>query len=393
MTHQEVKLTVKQIQRYETVRAALDGRLTNAQAAAALRLSVRQLQRSKRRVEAEGPAGIVHRNTGREPPNKTPREVREEVVELAITRYARFNFSHLADVLVEDHHVVVSDETLRRWLRPAGHGRPLRRATPHRRRRPRRAREGELLFLDGSPHRWFGDTHPPVCMLLASDDATGRPLWGKFQPTEDRDGCFEVCYKVFSKFGLPGGFYLDRGSQFTTTRHGGLHVAQGPQTDPTHFEQAMESLGIELLFAHSPQARGRGERLNGSFQGRLVAELAERGIADCSSATRYLNHTFIPRYARRFGHSPASPTPAWRPLPEGMDLRRVLSAKHTRTVANDNTVPLHGTSYQLWPPAHLRHLVRAKVEVQERFDGTVRFLHPQHGYLRAEAIASGETTP
>jgi len=383
---QEVRLTVSQSIRYATVQRALDGGLTNAEAARALGLSVRQVQRLKRQVEARGPQGVVHGNTGRDPPNKTPAALQAKVVALATGRYAGCSFAHLADLLVEDHGIVLSDETLRRWLRPLGHGRPVRRAKAHRRRRKRRARFGELLFLDGSPHRWFGPDHPPCCLLLASDDATGRPLWGKFQPTEDRDGCFEVCYHVFRKHGLPGGFYLDRASQFTTTRHGGLHVRQGPDTEPTHFEKAMASLGIALTFANSPQARGRAERLNGAFQDRLVQELALHGITDPAEATRYLNQRFIPRYARRFGRASADPTPAWRPLPEGLDLRAELCAKHTRTVANDNTVQFHGTTWQLHPPRGRWHLVRAKIEVQERFDGTVRFHHPDYGFLRATRL-------
>lgn len=262
----------------------------------------------------------------------------------------------------------------------------MRRAKVHRRRRKRSARAGQLLFLDGSPHPWFGEEHPPCCLLLASDDAMGRPLRGKFQPTEDRDGCFEVCYHVFRKYGLPGGFYLDCASQFTTTRHGGLHVRQGPDTEKTHFETAMERLAIGLTFAHSPQARGRAERLNGSFQDRLVRELALHNITDPQEATRYLNRTFIPRYARRFGKPPADPTPAWRPLPKGLDLRAELCARHTRTVTNDNTVRFNGGVWQIHPPRGRWHLVRAKLEVQERFDGTIRFRHPEYGYLRATRL-------
>jgi len=136
--HQQVKLTVKQTLRHETVQAAIDGRMTNAEAAAALRLSVRHLQRLKRRVRAEGPVGVVHGNTGREPPNKTPPEVRDKAIELAATRYAQFNFSHLADTLAGNHDIVLSDETLQLWLRPIGHGEPVRRAKTHRRRRKRR---------------------------------------------------------------------------------------------------------------------------------------------------------------------------------------------------------------------------------------------------------------
>jgi hypothetical protein len=252
--------------------------------------------------------GLVHGNTARAPANKTPDELKQRVLDLATTTYAQFNFSHLADVLHEEHNILLSDETLRRWLRPLGHGRPPRRGK-HRRRRTRREREGELLFLDGSPHPWFGPACPACCLLLCSDDATGKPLRGQFQPEEDRDGCFEVCYHVFTRFGRPGAFYLDRASQFVTTRYGGVRALHDPDREPTHFENAMRQLKVGLIFAYSPQARGRGERLNGTFQDRLVAELGRHRITTARRATEYLNTSFIPRYGRRFGRAPADERP------------------------------------------------------------------------------------
>jgi len=259
--------------RYDTIRAAIDGRLTGNDASMAIGLSRRQVERLKAKIRSQGAAGVQHGNAGRTPWNKTPPTLRQRVIDLATGEYAAYNFPHLADTLAQNYHILCSDETLRRWLRPLGHGRPLRRAKVHRLRRRRKDHEGEWLFLDGSPHQWSGPDHETVCLLLATDDATGKPLWGKFQPTEDRDGCFEVCYQVFRKFGLNGFWYLDRASQFKTTRHGGLHVAQRLDQDDTPFQQAMERLAVGVKFAHSPQARGRGERINGSFQGRLVAEL------------------------------------------------------------------------------------------------------------------------
>src|SRR5947209_11157517 len=203
MNDAEVKLTLNQVQRYETCKALIEGRLSLQEAALALRLSPRQVLRLKRRLLAEGPQGLIHRNTARPPANCTLPELKQQVLHLATTTYAHFNFCHLADILAQEHHILLSDETLRRWLRPQGHGRPPRRRGKHRRRRTRRSRAGELLLLDGSPHPWFGPNRPSCCLLLASDDATGKPLWGKFQPEEDRDGCFEVCYQVFVRFGLP----------------------------------------------------------------------------------------------------------------------------------------------------------------------------------------------
>lgn len=385
MILQETTLTVAQSQRHQIVQTAMDGHITNKQAAAALGLSVRQLQRLKGKVRRDGPVGVRHGNQGRPPHNKLPQVLRQKILDLAATTYAQYNFSHMADALPEEEGIVVSDETLRRLLRPAGHGGKARRGKVHRRRRQRRAKEGELLFLDGSPHRWFGDQHEPVCLLLSTDDATGKPIWGKFQPQEDRDGCMEVCYRTFGKHGLPLGYYLDRGSQFIQTDH--LASRQGRKIPPTAFQIAMKTLNIELIFAHSPQARGRGERINGSFQNRLVAELVRFGIHDCKRATRYLNQVFIPRYCRRFARPAADPKPAWRPVDPAMHLPSILCAKHTRVVSNDNTISFGGVLYQIEPPPGRHHLVHARIEVQQRFDGSIHMIHRRYGELTCRKIA------
>jgi len=383
---EEVRLSLAQVNRYEVIKLALAGRITNQEAAADLRLSVRQVQRLKRRVENEGARAVVHKNTGRKPWNAVPAELKQKVITLAMNEYPDHNFCHLSHELALEQKIKLSDETLRLWLRPLGLGQVPRRVKKHRRRRKRREREGALLFLDGSPHHWFGPEHPETCLLLSSDDATGKPLWGKFQPNEDRNGCFEVCHHVFRKFGLPVAFYLDMASQFTTTRHGGTHVKQGPEVDKTHFEIAMQQLAVDLIFAHSPQARGRGERLNGSFQGRLAAELKRKKITDCKSATKYLNRVFIPKYQKWFAQKPANPQAAWRKLPKGLELNSVLSAKAERVVAKDNTVSFEGNIYQLLPPAGRTHLIQARTEVQERFDGSIHFVHPKFGEIKAQLI-------
>lgn len=385
MIAQECTLTVAQSQTHQVVQTAIDGHVTNARAARALGLSVRQFQRLKAKVRREGPAGVRHGNSGNPPHNKLPDYRRQKIFELAKTTYANYNFSHMADALAEDEGILVSDETLRRLLRPLGHGGKLRRIKVHRRRRQRRSKEGELLFLDGSPHHWFGPDHDPVCLLLSTDDATGKPLYGQFQPQEDRDGCMEVCCRTFLKHGLPLAYYLDRGSQFITTDH--LAAAEGRKIPPTAFQVAMKTLQIDLIFANSPQARGRGERINGSFQNRLVAELVRYKIHDCKRATKYLNQVFIPRYCRRFARPPADPTSAWRPVNPALNLPAILCAKYKRIVSNDNTVSFAGDLYQVLPPVGRQHLVHAKIEVQHRFDGSVHMIHPRYGQLEIQKIA------
>ena len=228
---QTVAFTMQQVSRFAVLQHLHQGGINNSQAAEALQISVRQVQRLRRRIEQFGPPGVLHGNAGRAPANKAEHACREHLVLLVQQHYADYNFSHLEDALAREHGLVISRETLRRWLRPLGIGRPMRRLKKHRRRRPRSAREGQLLFLDGSPHRWFGPEQPDCCLLLASDDATGKPLVGLFQPSEDRDGCFRVCLQLFASYGLPAAFYLDRASHFLTTRHG---LPEGETLPPTH---------------------------------------------------------------------------------------------------------------------------------------------------------------
>lgn len=373
-----VALTMQQVTRLSVLQHLQTGGIGNRQAAQALGLSVRQLQRLRRRLERLGPEGLQHGNAGRAPANKAEAVRRERVLELVREHYADYNFSHLEDTLAHDHGIILSRETLRTWLRPLGFGRPIRRLKKHRRRRARSAREGQLLFLDGSPHRWFGPDQPECCLLLASDDATGKPLVGLFQPNEDRDGCFRVCLELFTAFGLPGAFYLDRAGHFLTTRHG---RPEGEPLPPTQFQRALDELAVALKFAHSPQARGRGERLNGSFQGRLVAELRHHQVTQLASATEFLNRSFIPRYQQRFACKPQDPRPAWRKPPVRLDLRTVLCRKETRVVAHDNTMSLDGVRWQLLPLKRCHSYVRAKVTVQCWVDGSLHVVHEHWGEL------------
>ena len=248
---------------------------------------------------------------------------------------------------------------------------------------------GQMLFLDGSPHRWFGPDEPRVTLILATDDATGAPLYGCFKPHENRNGCFDVFYHVARKRGLPDSLYLDRGSVFKTTRHGGIHGHQ-ESDDLTAFQTAMKRLGVWIIYAYSPQARGRGERMNGSFQGRLVAELRWHGIITLDEATRYANEHFIPRYVKRFAVAPLDPRSAFRPVPENRNLRRILCKESPRRVNSDNTIHLNGRTYQLRPPNSSPVLYGATVMVEQWFDETVHVYHQTLGEIRYELLPTRE---
>lgn len=356
--------------------------LSARSAAPMLKLSARQVFRLKAKVRTEGDKGIRHGNCGHKPHNAKPASLRQQVLDLQKTEFSKYNACHFAEALAEEKGIKLSPDTLRRWLRAAGIPPKHRHRSQsnHRRRRERRARFGELVFIDGSPHPWFGLDLPQATLILATDDATGMPLHGRFDREETLAGCFNVFYHVGLRYGLPAALYLDHAGQFTTTRHGGTHVFQRDDK-PTHFEIAMHSLAVELIFADSPQARGRGERINGSFQDRLVAELDHHHITDPVKATDYLNRVFIPKYAKRFGVKPRNPSQAFRPIPEGLDLRTVLCAKSTREVQNDNTISYHGRIYQLKPSTRSVCIAGTKVAVQEWFDGSIHVRHEKAGTI------------
>jgi len=355
--------------------------LSVAEAAMMLDLSRRQVFRLKAAVRASGPFGIIHGNTGRPSAIAKPPALHDHVIELYRNEFFDYNATHFTEALNEECGITIGYSTVLRWLRGADISLRQHRANVcHRCRRERRARFGEWLFLDGSPHHWLGLTRPKVTLILATDDATGRPLYGGFFPQETLAGCFEVLYYVFRHHGLPGTLYLDKAGQFTTTRRGGTYRFQRDD-QPTHFELAMRALAVHIIFADSPQARGRGERINGTFQGRLVAELRRKGIADPGPATVYLNDTFIPDIARRFGVKPRDPRPAFRKPPEHVDLRTVLCARATREVSNDNTISYGAQEYQLLPTRRSTCIAGSQVQVQEWFDGSVHVFHHRTGEL------------
>jgi transposase len=384
MDESQLLLKERELVRLRVVETMLSGRSAR-DAAEMLRLSVRQAFRLKARVRAQGARGVIHGNNGRRPANAKPVDLHQRVLELHRTLFRKYNDNHFAEALEEEYQIEVNQETLRRWLRAADiPAKRLHRSNSNRRRkRERRARFGELVFIDGSPHRWFGPARPPTTLILATDDATGMPLYGEFEPQETLAGCFSVFYQVGRRYGLPEALYLDRAGQFTTTRHGGTHVFQRDDK-PTHFEIAMQTLAVQLIFANSPQARGRGERINQSFQDRLVAELDHHHITDPAAATDYLNRVFIPKYAKRFGVKPRDPTPAFRPIPGGLELRTVLCAKTTREVANDNTISYQGHVYQLKPNTHSVCIAGTKVSVQEWFDGSLHIRHDRAGAIAVQ---------
>lgn len=318
-----------------------NGELTVAEGAALLGLSVRQVWRLRRAVAAAGPAGLVHGNRGRPSARRTAAEVHDAILAVR-DRYGPINDCHFAELLAEREGIAIGRETLRAILRAAGVPSSRRRRPPrYRSRRPRLPAEGTLLQLDGSRHDWLEGRGPWLTLVGAIDDATGTVVGAVFRAHEDSAGYFEVLAQVAVGHGLPCAIYRDGHSAFEVTS-----PRRSGEPDLTQVGRALVELGIASIPAGSPQAKGRIERLWGTFQDRLSVELRLAGVVDLAGANAFLPG-FVERHNVRFGVPAADPTPAWRPLPEGVDLDRVLVFKYRRKVARDHTVRVGSRVLQL----------------------------------------------
>lgn len=367
---------VREMKRVNVIENFANGLIDGRAAARDLELSYRQILRLKKDYLKFGSHGLLHGNKNRPPPNRLKRENQDLVVAVYSDWKNKtddgVNAAHLTDILLKDHGFKTSRQSVWRILKRFGLFVNTRKVRKFRKRRERRENMGEILYLDGSPHRWMGEHLPKSTLVICCDDATTTALWGVFTPEENRNACFEVVYEVFRRYGLPSSFWLDRASQFVTTRGEGQMFKQTEGS--THWQNAMYNLGIRNIFAHSPQARGRGERLNGVFQGRLCAELQYNGITTNEAATNYLNNVFIPSYNAKFAVPPKNPAGVWRKPPAGYDLRNILSARHDRRVLNDNTVKHDGRRFQLEKYKGRGTYAGMNVEVQIWYDGSLHIV-------------------
>jgi len=345
------------------------GELAMAEAAGRLGLSERQLWRLRAAFERAGPAGLVHGNRGRPSSRRIEPALRDRILELRRTRYVDVNDTHFGELLAEREAITLSRERLRQILRADGIASPRRRRPPrHRSRRERMAAEGTLLQLDGSRHDWLAGRGPWLTLVGAIDDATGRVPAATFRDQEDAAGYLEILRSTVTGHGLPRAVYHDRHGSFAPT-HPAL-TEPGEREPLSQVGRALAELGIGSIVARSAPAKGRIERLWGTFQDRLVVELRLAGVVDRAGANALLA-TFLPRFNARFAVPPADPVPAWRPLPAGIRLERVIVFKYRCKVARDHTIRLAGRVLQLPPGRGGRGYAGRLVEVHVRLDGAV----------------------
>ena len=365
-------LTMQDEKRIEIIQRVFRGELTVLKAAVILGISERQCYRIKRRVHREGAKGVIHGNRGRPCGHKVKEKIVGRVVELARGKYQGFNDHHLTEKLKEHEQIDLSREKVRRILRSCGISSPRkRRASKHRSRRERRLGEGMMLQVDGSPHDWLEGRGARLCLLGAIDDATGKVLGALFTQAESSWGYLRLFSEIFKGHGVAQSIYSDRHSVFWTDREPTLDEQFINKRPLTEVGRALDELGVTLIFAGSPQAKGRIERLWGTFQDRLVSELRLAKAKTAAQAQAVLDR-YLPEHNRRF--SKPAQEPAWRKTHSGL-LDQALCFKQQRTVANDNTVTFDGVIFQIPKKSPHRSYANKRIDVQVGLDGAVEFFY------------------
>ena len=374
-------LTMKETKRLEIIQRVFRGELTVQKAALVLGISERQCYRVKARVTKGGVKGVVHGNRGRACKRKIKERTVKRIVELARGKYKGFNDHHLTEKLCSEEKITLSREKLRQVLRSHGIASPRkRRGIKHRSRRERRAAEGMMLQVDGSPHDWLQGRGPRLCLIGAIDDATGKVVGAFFEAAESSWAYFKLFSQIFKQHGLPQSVYSDRHSVFWTDREPTLQEQLINKRPTTEVGRGLEELGVTLILAGSPQAKGRIERLWGTFQDRLVSELRLARAKTKLQAQKVLER-HLPVHNRRFSKPAANALPAWRKV-SSHKIEQALCFKDRRSVAKDNTLTFGGTVFQIPKRSPFISHANKRIDVHVLLDGAVEL------FCQNEKIAS-----
>jgi transposase len=363
-----VQMSVQELKRVHVIRQAMNKALRQREAGEVLGLTARQVRRLIQRVRAEGDAGLVHRSRGT-PSNRRYRPaLKARVLRLYAKHYRDFGPTLAAEKLAEQQGIMLSAETLRQWLRATGVTHFQRRKRPHRAWRARKAHVGELVQLDGSHHDWF-EGRGPRCVLMAYiDDASSR-VCARFYEYEGTIPAMDSFERYVRRYGVPHSVYTDKHTTYRALGEPTVAQQLAGEKPQSQFERALAELGVTVIHAHSPQAKGRVERLFKTLQDRLVKDLRLAGLATIEAANQFVE-TWLPRYNRRFAVPPAQAADLHRPSPTARELDRMLCLKMTRVVRRDWTVAHHGQLFQIETQIHTQAVL-----VEDHLDGTMRITH------------------
>jgi hypothetical protein len=372
----ELRMTAKERIRLDAVNRVKRGETTLVAAAELAGLSPRQMRRVWKRFKAEGDKGLTHRLRGRASNRRLSDDLRARVVKLHQEKYADFGPTLACEKLAEAG-LPLCPNTLTAFLKERGLWERRRRRGRHRKRRERRACFGSMVQMDGSHHDWFEGRGAECVLMVLIDDATNT-TFARFFPAETTEAAFDVFGRWTERRGLPRALYVDRHS---------IYRDEDRPEKSTQFGRAMKELGVELILARSPQAKGRVERRHGVFQDRLVKELRLRNINGLTQANLFLENFFLDDLNRRLAVAAAQSEDLHRPLGAGVSLAEVLCVREERTVGNDGCVRWRNRFLQIDSAHAGLNLPRRKVAVRELADGRLTVEH-QGGRLRFTELAA-----
>lgn len=361
----------------EVILRAIEGRLKWYQAAQILGISDRQMRRWKQRYELRGYDGLFDRRRQLPSPKRVSLEIVRQVLTLYRERYFDLNVLHFHEKLRAEHGITLSYTWVKAALQTAGLAAKDARRSPHRKARPRRPLPGMLLHADASTHAWIPGLEGTQDLIVVLDDATSEIYYARFVPQESTRTMMAGLKAVIEEHGLFCTLYTDKASHFTTTRTGHSPRRRQQALGPTQIERALGQLGIELLPAHSPQARGRMERLWETWQGRLPQELRLAGITTWEAANAFLDNTWNPFHNQTWTVAPAQEGTAFVPY-TGDQLDRIFALHHDRIVGNDNCVEFRNRRWQI-PPATWRYsFAKCPVKLYEHLNETLSIGYGPH---------------
>lgn len=360
-----VIMSQRELKRLQVIGKAAEGVIKQAEAGEILSLSDRQIRRIIKRVREEGNQGIAHKSRGKPSNRGIPKKVKQKAINLYREKYKGFGPTLAAEKLSETKGIDISDETLRKWLMESGDWKKTRKGVKHRQWRERKHYFGEMIQMDGSHHDWFEGRGPKCVLMGYIDDATGI-VFGRFYGYEGTIPAFDSFKQYIKRYGIPVKVYLDRHTTYKSPRK---DAYEWEPEALSQFERAMKELGVELIHASTPQAKGRVERLFRTLQDRLVKEMRLRGISSIEQANEFLKE-YLPAYNRKFVVRPKEQGDLHRGVPKGMRLDDILCIKTERTLRNDFTVAHNGKLYQIED-----NIKAGKVIVIERINGSMSIMH------------------
>ena len=360
-------------------------KISFGQASGLLKITARQVKRIYKEYLENGDISLNHGLIGGKGNHRVDDGVKETALMLYRNRYPDFGPTFAAEKMEEEFGLKVNHETLRLWLTKEGDWTKRRKRATHRKRRTRKSCFGMMLQIDGSIHDWF-ENGTSVCLMDAVDDATGK-AYGLFDTGETTDVALRVLYDWIKKYGIPQSVYSDRKSLFYTERVPNIQEQLDGVEPLTEFGKVCKELGIEMIFAYSPQAKGRVERRNGVLQDRLIKEMRLRGIKDIETANRFLREEYWDKFDEKFEKTPASEEDAHVALLPSQNIDELVSYTNLRILTNDYVVRCENRFFQIIKGNKVNVFPKCRIVIKEWLDKTI------HLYYNGQELRYREITP